>query len=356
MKKIFIILTSYALIALNRSTCLFAQNVGIGDPLPSAKLTISGNETTPNGQAASLKIINTASSNAWYLRAGAIGTNTPNNGFSIGDNVSNHFNMLSNGNLGLGLIPQSARLHVNGPIKIEGTNSFEFGAGIAGKELNAGKIGYNSFGSNALEIVGAGSNSTNRRVYFFAEGGTHFSGSVNVAGNLNTVGQLQVNGNSGLAGQVLTSNGTSDPSWTNTALSNNERFNASISFGTTGTSGFLSLTTDYNFGGANIVIGSNSVTINKAGLYHFDLFLNYACVNPTTNPLISVNIWPTNVTPLSDEVVTNRAASGMYKANWHFSFDLYVPAGRILQINTLYLESTGLHVMTGSFSGHLISE
>jgi len=73
MKKYFSFLTMLHL----AYTYLFAQNVGIGDPLPSAKLTISGNETTPNGQAASLKIINTASTNAWYLRAGATGTNTP---------------------------------------------------------------------------------------------------------------------------------------------------------------------------------------------------------------------------------------------------------------------------------------
>ena len=129
MKKYF----SFLAIIIFVNTCLFAQNVGIGDPLPSAKLTISGNETTANGQAASLKIINTASTNAWYLSAGATGTNTPANGFSIGDNANIHFNLLSNGNLGLGLIPQSARLHVNGPIKMEGTNVFEFGSGIAGK-------------------------------------------------------------------------------------------------------------------------------------------------------------------------------------------------------------------------------
>jgi len=73
MKKYFSFLTMLLL----AYTYLFAQNVGIGDPLPSAKLTISGSETAPNGQAASLKIINTASTNAWYLRAGATGTNTP---------------------------------------------------------------------------------------------------------------------------------------------------------------------------------------------------------------------------------------------------------------------------------------
>src|SRR5688572_16385899 len=100
-------------------------------------------------------------------------------------------------NVGIGTSTPTARLHVNGMVKIDGLNVIEFGADIAGKEVNAGKIGYNSFGSGALEIVGAGTNTTNRAVYFFAEGGTTFSGPVNVQGN------IRIQGNPGTAGQVL---------------------------------------------------------------------------------------------------------------------------------------------------------
>jgi hypothetical protein len=60
-----------------------------------------------------------------------------------------------------------------------GSNLFEFGVGIAGKEVNAGKIGYNSFGTDALVLVGAGTLSTNRKVRFFAEGGVTLDGEIN---------------------------------------------------------------------------------------------------------------------------------------------------------------------------------
>jgi hypothetical protein len=52
----------------------------------------------------------------------------------------------------------------------------EFGAGIVGKETNAGKIGYEIFGTGALTFVGAGTSATNRKVFLFAEGGTESNG------------------------------------------------------------------------------------------------------------------------------------------------------------------------------------
>ena len=50
---------------------------------------------------------------------------------------------------------------------VSGTNTFEWGTGVSGKETNAGKIGYSTFstGTNdALDIVGAGTTTTNRAV------------------------------------------------------------------------------------------------------------------------------------------------------------------------------------------------
>ncbi|MBL7748591.1 MAG: hypothetical protein JNM19_14240, partial [Chitinophagaceae bacterium] len=54
--------------------------IGINDPAPTARLSIAGSETTPSGQAAAIRLQNTASTNTWYLRAGAAGTNTPDGG------------------------------------------------------------------------------------------------------------------------------------------------------------------------------------------------------------------------------------------------------------------------------------
>lgn len=163
---------------------LHAQNVGISDPTPSAKLTVKGSEATPDGQAAAIKLQNTApgTTNAWYIRAGATGNNTPVGGFSIADNGGYHFNMASGGNIGIGIAPSAAKLHINGAMKIEGLNTVEFGAGIAGKEINAGKIGYNSFGFEGLSFVGSGTTAQNRKMYFFAEGGITFFNSPLIIG------------------------------------------------------------------------------------------------------------------------------------------------------------------------------
>jgi hypothetical protein len=95
-------------------------------------------------------------------------------------------------NVGIGITP-TAKLHVNGTIKMEGNNMFEFGGGVVGKEVNAGKIGYNAFGTNSLEIVGAGTNAANRQVYFFAEAGTTFNGPI-FAGGSSSVADLNVGG------------------------------------------------------------------------------------------------------------------------------------------------------------------
>ena len=50
---------------------------------------------------------------------------------------------------------------ISSNMKIDGSNTLEFGTNVAGKEINAGKIGYNVFNAgtglaNELDIVGAG--------------------------------------------------------------------------------------------------------------------------------------------------------------------------------------------------------
>jgi hypothetical protein len=176
MKRIFIAAAFILFIVM-----VHAQNVGINDPAPTAKLTVKGTEATADGQGAALKLQNTAgNTNAWYLRAGGTGNNTPNGGFSIADNFGYHFNMGQGGNIGLGIAPSSVKLHLNGAMKIEGLNTVEFGASVAGKEINAGKIGYQTFTAGALDIVGAGTTIANRKINIFAEGGTTFNGQVGI--------------------------------------------------------------------------------------------------------------------------------------------------------------------------------
>ena len=105
----------------------------------------------------------------------------------VGNGGTSGVNISSTGNVGIGTSTPSAKLDVNGSVKIEGNNTLEFGAGVAGKEVNAGKIGYGAFSSGAsLDIVGAGTANNNRVVKVFAEGGAYFSGPVTGVGAFNS--------------------------------------------------------------------------------------------------------------------------------------------------------------------------
>lgn len=88
------------------------------------------------------------------------------------------------GNVGIGTTSPGEKLHLAGKMKIDGTNTLEFGAGVSGKQADAGKIGYQSFTNDALDIFGAGSSGTNRRIKFWNEGGADFTGNIGTAGKV----------------------------------------------------------------------------------------------------------------------------------------------------------------------------
>lgn len=75
-----------------------------------------------------------------------------------------------------GQLSLSGSLAVNGSILATG-HLLDLGAGVAGREGNAGKIGYAAFTAGALDIVGAGTPSVPRKVKIWAEGGAIFNGS-----------------------------------------------------------------------------------------------------------------------------------------------------------------------------------
>ncbi len=351
----------YLLFVINLFVNFFvnAQNVGINDFSPSAKLTIKGSETTANGEAAAIKLQNTAAStgNAWFIRAGAIGTNTPNNGFSIADNIGYHFNIAPGGNIGLGIAPSIAKLHVNGEMKIQGSNTLEFGAGVAGKEINAGKIGYNSFVADGLSIVGSGTTASNRKVYVFAEGGTTFNGPINVWGS------------TGTTGQVLTSNNLAAPSWQtlNTAFSNDVRFESNI-YGTSAVSltPALSYSTAYNLNTSVISISTSGITVNRSGLYHIEgyLELHYslnrapAYIQQGLTVRIDGRAYQQSVPETFD---VNPATSFSYQKFIRFVNEVNISAPGLIDLmieNSFNLGTASIVSCThsGKVSGYLISE
>jgi len=58
------------------------------------------------------------------------------------------------------------------------------GNDVAGKEPNAGRIGYGLFTPNAIDIVGGGTGSDTRRIKLWAEGGTEMTGNATILGNM----------------------------------------------------------------------------------------------------------------------------------------------------------------------------
>jgi len=87
------------------------------------------------------------------------------------------------GNVSIGTSSPSTQLDVNGDtafsgnVTIAGKKTLELGAGVAGKQIAAGKIAYQKY-SDGLDIIGAGKTNTDRKIKFWNEGGATFTGDV----------------------------------------------------------------------------------------------------------------------------------------------------------------------------------
>jgi microcystin-dependent protein len=81
--------------------------------------------------------------------------------------------------------------HFSGPVTIHGNNTLVFGAGVEGKQVDAGKIGYQTFTADALDIVGAGK-TPQRKIKFWAEGGATLAGDLTVSGTVAGKGAVPV--------------------------------------------------------------------------------------------------------------------------------------------------------------------
>ncbi|MCU0335366.1 MAG: hypothetical protein MUF62_10035 [Chitinophagaceae bacterium] len=162
-----------------------AQNVGIGIASPNTRLDVNG-AIRARGNA--LYFTETASKGFFYAAAelfsperiavsgGALVTsdggtlgivNTPwanvhatNLTLQFGATISNRV-VINDAGVGSGIY---------------------LGGSVAGKEPSAGRIGYSLFTSDAVDIVGGGQTADTRLLKIWAEGGTQFTGGIQVAG------------------------------------------------------------------------------------------------------------------------------------------------------------------------------
>lgn len=102
--------------------------------------------------------------------------------------ASNQFLVRAAGGVGINTNAPHEALTIGG-----NGSTIELGSNVAGKDSSAGKIGYQKFTADALDIVGAGTNGSNRKIHFWTEGGATFTGPVY------STGQVQGNSSDGIA-------------------------------------------------------------------------------------------------------------------------------------------------------------
>ena len=219
--------------SLNNLYTKDVNNVGIGVYFPTAKLHLNGNMKmeakhtlefgagVPGKQIDAGKIgYNTFSGNALdIVGAGAWNSRKiklyAEGGTTVEGPMSMNGNLfVNNGWVGINNYAPTVPLHLSGKMKIDSTYTLEFGAGAPGKQIDAGKIGYRTFSTNALDIIGAGTSAFDRKLKFYAEGGSTFTGGITVTtGGITVSGKtivndsVKVNAHARINGNLLVHNG-----------------------------------------------------------------------------------------------------------------------------------------------------
>ena len=338
-----------------RPLTITANNlIGINNPSPAFGFHQSCSNGSGGAMCLSSPYANEASfkwsnlNNAWIGGIGSYGTGS---NFGLGSaTYGGLFFITHSGNTGIGIANSNPQytLDVSGTIRstgshlIAGANPLSAGFDVTGKETNAGKISYQGFSGNCLDIVGAGSNAGNRRVYIFDQLG------VSTFPNYT----LDIGGTAHVNGQLLLRDGNSnDTSRFISALNNSiSSFNFSgISFGQSSTTNNSAELNYYH--AAN---GSSSNTVSL-GFYQNNRILTVNaggfCGINNNNPAFNLDVSGTS--RITGSLVQNTvyqwrynfsgnsaaAPSGGGNIAWNSSNFTYSTVGSINMGNTLLTQS-----------------
>lgn len=141
-------------------------------------------------------------------------------------------------------------------------NTLSVGADTDGKDGNAGKIKY-AVHTDALEIFGAGTSTSNRSIKLYAEGGTTLTGGLSVSKTLST-GQGATIGGGGSFGGNLSATGT-------LTIDDNATVKKGMVIGQTGTTGYGNVTQDGN----DLVVNGQFAAGGSGGAAMYSLSVGY---------------------------------------------------------------------------------
>lgn len=177
--------------------------------------------------------------------------------------------------------------------------------------------------------------------------------------------EIKPGGVAGTNGQVLQSNGDGTMTWVNTAYNNNTRFQVRFLDVTASTNAAAPLDFmwyNLNSTNVNINVPTNTLTINKTGLYHFDVDVSIrvnTVANPTNIPFLSlffgVNGSNRNIS-IGSFVPYKLDDNSIWELKGSKSFDLHIDASSTITLPYIFSFITGTKSIICILNGHLISE
>jgi hypothetical protein len=206
---------------------------------------------------------------------------------------------------------------------------------------------------------------------------------LDVNGNIRLTGAIMPNGDAGITGQALISNGPGQPaSWRATAVTGGGRFwctiqdNANTTSSSSGRGGWNMVSTSQNdsldfntssVSGTDITVHNegtinNYLTINRSGLYHFEGSVRFSITTNVINSAIpqcqlAVRFnRPAGGDPimqLFEEPLTeiSNTSTNIYTRQQRFSIDIHLEAGTTVGFITAFSNMQFLPLLQVSVSG-----